>query len=112
VTGNRVTLDVEARAPGWVDLARVEVWQNGVLVASSRAMAKPNPGHRILFQTELAPKIDSWIVVVAHGDEPMNGAFYGRRVLPFGFTNPIFVDADEDGTLRAPEAPEPPPGHP
>ena len=28
------------------------------------------------------------------------------RVLPFAFTNPIFVDADEDGVFRAPEAPQ------
>jgi hypothetical protein len=102
-----VTVQVDARAPSWVDLGRVEVWLNGARYATSPGIAKPAPGGRLLFNVELEPKIDSWLVVIARGDEPMNAMFLGRRVLPFAFTNPIFIDADEDGTYRAPEAPEP-----
>jgi hypothetical protein len=40
----------------------------------------------------------------------MATAFVGRRVLPFAFTNPVFVDADEDGLLEAPEGKSPAPG--
>ncbi|MGC4089809.1 MAG: CehA/McbA family metallohydrolase [Polyangiaceae bacterium] len=108
VTGSRVTLQMEARAPSWVDLSRVEVWVNGGLFSSSPPMAKPTPGGRLVWQTELDLRLDSWIVVFARGNEPMSSVFYGRRVLPFAFTNPIFVDANEDGVFRAPEAPEPP----
>jgi hypothetical protein len=109
VVGGRVTLQMEARAPSWVDLGRVEVWLNGALYATSPAIAKPAPGGRLQFNVELEPKLDSWIVVVARGDEPMNAMFLGRRVLPFAFSNPIFIDADEDGSYHAPEAPEPAP---
>ncbi|HWA76186.1 MAG TPA: CehA/McbA family metallohydrolase [Polyangiaceae bacterium] len=109
VSGARVTLQIEARAPSWVDLSRVQIWVNGALYATSPAIAKPAPGGRLSFDAELEPKLDSWIVVVARGDEPMNAMFIGRRVLPFAFSNPIFIDADEDGSFRAPEAPEPVP---
>lgn len=105
LTGRRVTLQMEARAPSWVDLARLEVWVNGGLFSKSPPVAKPTPGGRLVWEVELDLKIDSWISVVAHGDEPMTNVFYGRRVLPFAFTNAIFVDADEDGVFRAPEAP-------
>lgn len=106
VTGSRVTLQMEARGPSWVDLSRVEVWVNGGLFSKSPTLAKPTPGGRLVWQVELDLRLDSWIAVVAHGEEPMTNAFYGRRVLPFAFTNPIFVDADEDGVFRAPEAPQ------
>jgi hypothetical protein len=108
VTGPRVTLEMEARAPSWVDLSRVEVWVNGGLFSKSPTMAKPTPGGRLVWQVELDLRLDSWIVVVAHGNEPMTPVFYGRRVLPFAFTNPIFVDADENGVFHAPEEPDAP----
>lgn len=107
INGARVTLQVEARAPSWVDLGQVQVWVNGVLYAKSPAIAKPAPGGRLIFNVEVELKLDSWLVVVARGDEPMNAMFLGRRVLPFAFTNPLFIDADEDGSFHAPEAPEP-----
>lgn len=105
--GPRVTLQVEARAPSWVDLQRVEIWMNGVLTATSPSIPKPAPGGRLIFHVELEAKLDSWIMVVARGDEPMNAMFLGRRVLPFAVSNPIFVDADEDGAFNAPEASQP-----
>jgi hypothetical protein len=49
-------------------------------------------------------------VVVVRGERPMNSAFVGRRVLPFGFTNPVYVDADENGLYVAPEEKDPTPG--
>jgi hypothetical protein len=106
VTGPRVTLNVEARAPSWVDLSRIEVWENGNRIATSPPAPKPAPGNRLVFRTELDAKIDSWLVIVAHGDEPMSALFLGRRVLPFAFTNPIFIDADADGAFHAPDSPE------
>ncbi len=106
VSGPRVVLNVEARAPSWVDLTRIEVWQNGSRVALSPPVAKPVPGGKLLLRRELEAKVDGWLVVVAHGEEPMSPVFLGRRVLPFAFTNPIFIDADGDGAFHAPDAPE------
>jgi hypothetical protein len=39
----------------------------------------------------------------------MSQPFFGRRVLPFAFTNPIYADADGDGLYRAPDPLEPQP---
>jgi hypothetical protein len=103
VSGHRVTLEIEARAPSWVDVRSLEVWMNGALVASAKLSRRPK-SRAAWYQTELEAKQDAWIVVVARGQEPMSAVFLGRRVLPFAFTNPIYVDADEDGTVTAPEA--------
>ena len=105
VSGRRVTLDVEARAPSWVDVKRLEVWMNGALVLTTK-LSRRARGPIAPVQAELDVKEDAWIVVVARGDAPMNQVFLGRRVLPFAFTNPIFVDADEDGVVFPPLVPE------
>jgi hypothetical protein len=104
LNGRRVTLQIEARAPSWVDIRRVEVWANGVRATISPRLIVSSKG-RLQWQTELDFKEDAWVMVIARGERPMNSVFPGRRVLPFGFTNPIFVDADEDGVFRAPAAP-------
>ncbi len=103
VTGRRVTIQMDARAPSWVDLASIELWINGNQESTSPRALKPTPGGRLLWEMEVDLKRDSWVVAIARGKEPMSRAFLGRRVLPFSFTNPVFVDADEDGVFRAPE---------
>jgi len=103
VSGRRVTMDVEARAPAWVDVSSAELWVNGALVESAPRRAFRNGTRRLLWHTELDLAEDAWLVVVMRGERPMSKAFVGRRVLPFAFTNPVFVDVDEDGAVDAPE---------
>jgi hypothetical protein len=110
VTGRRVTMDIEARAPNWVDVSSAELWVNGALVESAPRRAFVTGTRRLLWRTELDLREDAWIVVIVRGERPMANAFVGRRVLPFAFTNPVFVDADEDGLLEAPEEKSPAPG--
>lgn len=106
VTGRRATISLEARAPSWVDVSGVELWVNGVLTDTAPARAHQKPPKNILWHTELDLDRDSWIVVVARGERPMSAVFDRRRVLPFAFTNPVFVDADEDGVFTPPAAEE------
>jgi len=106
VTGRRVTLQVQARAPQWADVKTLEVWLNGALVASTKFPARTR-GRVPSFETELDVEEDAWLVVVARGEQPMSAVFVGRRVLPFAFTNPVYVDADEDGHVTPVQAPEP-----
>jgi hypothetical protein len=110
VLGRRVTMDIEARAPNWVDVSSAELWVNGALVESAPRRAFATGTRRLLWRTELDLREDAWIVVIVRGERPMANAFVGRRVLPFAFTNPVFVDADEDGLLQAPEEKSPAPG--
>jgi hypothetical protein len=51
---------------------------------------------------DLQLKADTWLVVVARGDQFMNDALPGKWIKPFGFSNPIYVDADSDGRFVAP----------
>lgn len=109
VGGRRVTLDVQARAPRWVDVTSAELWLNGVLVETAPKRAFSATGRRLSWRTELDLTEDGWIVLVLRGERPMSGVFVGRRVLPFAFTNPIYVDADENGVFVAPEEQQPAP---
>lgn len=106
VMGGRVILQVEVRTPSWIEANTLDVWVNGAVVASAKLSAR-NRRKLPTFQTELEVEEDAWLVVVARGEKPMSSVFIGRRVLPFAFTNPIYIDADEDGTVMAPQAPEP-----
>ncbi|HET9954860.1 MAG TPA: CehA/McbA family metallohydrolase [Polyangiaceae bacterium] len=105
VTGRRVDLQVQARAPRFVDVEEIEVWVNGTVRDHTRGLSRAS-SVRMALRSQLSVDRDAWIVVVARGKDPMDSVFLNRRVLPFAFTNPIYVDADEDGTFRAPLAPE------
>jgi hypothetical protein len=109
VSGRRVTLEIEGRAPPWVDVNSAELWVNGALVETAPKRAFSSGMRRLSWRTELDLEQDAWLLVVARGERPMNSVFVGRRVLPFGFTNPVFVDADENGVFEAPELKQPAP---
>ncbi|HVY26993.1 MAG TPA: CehA/McbA family metallohydrolase [Polyangiaceae bacterium] len=100
VLGSRVTLAISLRAPDWVDVSHVEVYANGGKV-EERTREAPHESVWNL-EVDLDLKSDSWIVVVARGDKFMNDALPGKWIKPFGFSNPIFVDADSDGVFVTP----------
>jgi hypothetical protein len=101
VQGSRVSLAIGVGAPDWIDASRVEVYANGAKVAQRTREAGPQkaPWHLTL---EFEFKADTWLVVLARGDKFMNDALPGKWIKPFGFSNPIFVDADGDGTFVTP----------
>jgi len=101
VQGSRVSLAIGVGAPDWVDVARVEVYANGAKVAERTREAGPL---RLPWRVslDLEPKTDTWLVVLARGDEFMNDVLPGKWIKPFGFSNPIFVDADGDGNFVTP----------
>ena len=52
------------------------------------------------FNFTLTPRVDTWYVVVVRGNRslaPVVPKLGDRDVLPFAFTNPIWVDVDGDG---------------
>ncbi len=98
----RVTLQISARAPAWSNIRRIEVFANGALAATREVhAARGSAPARIDWQTDLDLSGDTWLMVVARGTEPLSKTFGNRRVLPFAFANPIFVDADQDGVFHA-----------
>jgi hypothetical protein len=101
VQGSRVSLAISLRAPEWIDVARVEVYANGAKV-EERTRDMPLSRSIWNLEVDLELKSDSFIVVVARGDKFMNEALPGKWIKPFGFSNPILVDADSDGVVTPP----------
>lgn len=101
VQGSRVSLAVSVSAPEWVDVSRVEVYANG---AKLEERTRDVPMRKSVWNltVDLELKADTWIVVLARGDKFMNDALPGKWIKPFGFSNPILVDADSDGSFVTP----------
>jgi hypothetical protein len=102
VEGSRVSLAISLRAPDWIDVSKVEVYANGAKV-EERTREQPLGSKSVWnLEIDLQVKADTWIVVVARGDRFMNDALPGKWIKPFGFSNPIYVDADSDGVFVTP----------
>jgi hypothetical protein len=101
VQGSRVSLALSMRAPDWIDVSRVEVYANGAKL-EERTRTAPFRSSTWNLELELELKADSALVVVARGDRFMNDALPGKWIKPFGFSNPILVDADSDGSFKPP----------
>jgi hypothetical protein len=101
VQGSRVSLAISLRAPEWVDVSRVEIYANGAKVEERSRDAQLQKSVWNL-EVDLQFKADTWLVVVARGDKFMNDVLPGKWIKPFGFSNPIYVDADSDGVFVTP----------
>lgn len=94
---------VMVQAPAWMSADRLRVFVDGVetqTITLDESTADPtNPAIRyddtILAVTDDGN--DGWVVFVAEGDTDMDPVTFGR--LPFGVTNPIYLDADGDGAI-------------
>jgi hypothetical protein len=101
VQGSRVSLAVSVSAPEWVDVSRAEIYANGAKLEDRKREVPLRKGVWS-FDVDLELKSDTWLVVVARGDKFMNDALPGKWIKPFGFSNPILVDADSDGNFVTP----------
>jgi hypothetical protein len=101
VQGQRVSLAVSLRAPDWLDIAHVAVYGNGAkLEERTREPALRHTPWDLKLDLEL--KADTWLVVLATGEEFMKDALPGKWIKPFGFSNPIYIDADANGAFVTP----------
>lgn len=101
VQGSNITLGIRVGAPDWIDVSRVEVYANGAKV-EERTRDTPLQKSVWKLSIDLSLKADTWLVVVARGDKFMHDALPGKWIKPYGFSNPIFVDADSDGAFVTP----------
>ena len=97
IAGTQHTLEVRVQAASWVDCDRVLVYVDGSLVETI-----PVPDTREVLRLEATRELefthDSWVVVVAEGDDALRPIVLdqGRAVRPIAIANPIWVDADGD----------------
>ncbi|MFW6050890.1 MAG: CehA/McbA family metallohydrolase [Myxococcota bacterium] len=92
---------VRVRAPAWMAVDEIDLFVGAELVRTV-PVGDAGDGGAVRFDRTVelaAPDGDAFVVVRVRGREPMD-AFFGREeVLPMAFTNPIWVDADGDGTV-------------
>lgn len=100
--GVTLQLEVDVSAASWVHVDEIEVVANGEVVRRIPIEKSDKPLH---YQStvELNPVRDTWYVVIARGSEgmePVVPRYKGTTITPFGFTNPIWVDVDGDGSYQ------------
>lgn len=98
-----VTLAVRVQAAPWVDCDRVRVFVDG----DEATVLEVPPGRaavRLEREVVLAAPHDAWLVVLVEGDEPLPAPVYrgDRPILPWALSNPVWIDADGDGTWTSP----------
>lgn len=68
-----LTAQVEVRAPSWMQLDAVELYENGTLI--HRWPIEGDDPYRFTGQVELQPDRDSWYVAIATGSESLSPVF-------------------------------------
>jgi hypothetical protein len=97
-----VALEIAVQAAPWIDADKLVVVGNGEpvfsadLPASGPSGASSRPVLRFHDTVRLRPKVDTWYVAYAVGDEPPYPMLH-KVTIPLGFTNPIWVDVNADG---------------
>ncbi len=97
-----LTLNLEVQAPSWITCHKAELVENGEVIQTFD-IPESTDVIRMSETITLAPKKDSWYVLIAYGDKPMAPMIQGleKPVLPLGFTNPIWVDVEGDNKITS-----------
>lgn len=102
----RVRLDLEVQAAPWVDVRRIEIVVNGERRGKPIAVEPGTGAVRYKGTVDLRIAQDSWLVVIARGENSLEPVVARREPrpppLPLALTNPIYLDRDGDGKFTAP----------
>ncbi len=80
---------VEVDAPPWMKVTYIELLQKGQVVARAEGPFPAGP-HAAELSTQVELRPGDWILAVAGGDKEID-ALFRRGVVPYAFTNPVFV---------------------
>ena len=109
-----VKLKIDLQAPTWMGpLSRVDIWRGdanerlGAKLVTSIDLTQgtfKDTGAKVLrlsTTVSVSTPRDTWLVVTARGTNPHAlWPVVGFEVPPYAITNPIWVDADGDGTVK------------
>ncbi len=108
--GGRADLQVSVSAAPWIDVSEVRLVVNG-----ERRGALPMRGGkgdvlRFRDKVRVAVEKDAWVAIEVLGrktlhpvlQRPSSDGTTARATLPYALTNPLFIDADGDGTWTPP----------
>ncbi len=122
--GTEIKIDVQVQSPSWLVADRLTLYENGVPFSDIPALPSPVPGHaggtRNEFRTTVARTVsgDAHYTASVTGSQSLypllpynwknrkaitleqirSGSLPGT-ILPFSVTNPVWVDADGDGSI-------------
>ncbi|MEK7728824.1 MAG: CehA/McbA family metallohydrolase, partial [candidate division KSB1 bacterium] len=98
----KIDFHIRVQAPHWIACDTVQLVGNGEALET---FAVPAQDSVVRFQRTITvqPKVDTWYVVIASGTKPMTPLIHDAPVpiTPLGFTNPIWVDANNDGKFTS-----------
>lgn len=104
VTGGTLAISARVAAPSWMDVDLIEVIVNGVVVSSVElpAAVEGTAGDRFTGTIEVPIEAgrDGWVILRVRGDR--NHGVWARNRPSFAFTNPIFLDGNDDGAWVMP----------
>lgn len=89
--GGSVEIQIEVQAPSWMDVDRVELYENGTLIEVLETDA-PGDVLRITETLERPISEDAWYVAVATGDDPLGPVFTPVEI-PYIPLDEIVVEA-------------------
>jgi hypothetical protein len=97
--GREGAIRVDVRAAPWVPVGRVRAFVNGVVAHESELGAGGTLWFPHVFER------DAFVTVEVEGAAAPDSVYAARlpKFTPFAFTNPIFVDADGDGSWTPPQ---------
>lgn len=98
-----IDVALRVRVPSWIDCDRVMIVVNGEIVKTIDV--SDQTGVLRLDTTERIQLFaDSWVSLLVEGDDPLDPIVHtqGRPIYPWAVLNPVWVDADNDGTWTAP----------
>ncbi|MFO0755431.1 MAG: CehA/McbA family metallohydrolase [Byssovorax sp.] len=90
VPAGKIKVRVRVDAPPWVSVDRVELVRRGQPIETWKGPF-PKGAHRFEKEIEESLQKGDWIIAIARGDTPMP-ELHRQGALPFGFTNPIWVE--------------------
>lgn len=97
--GGSVDVQVRVQAANWVPVDEVEIFGNGIRIATFPVPALATGGERFKGGQRLRLARDTWLVAVASSARPLTPVIGSdaHPVTPLAFTNPVWVDVDGDG---------------
>ena len=98
----KIDFHVRVQAPHWIACDTVQLVGNGEVLETFVVSAQDSVV-RLQRTITAQPQVDTWYVVIASGAKPMSPLLHDAPVpiTPLGFTNPIWVDANNDGKFTS-----------
>ncbi len=98
--GARIAARVQCAS--WIGVDRAEIRANGESLVSVPLKSSPGKAQDVLLEHLDHPTIDTWYMLFVEGPGDLSPVMRAAGLRPLAFTNPVYVDADRDGSFTPP----------